>query len=129
MNLYEAQEFFKQANPGKKIDFDFDEKCHRFNELVMTDGLPNMVHHIECNKVKVTIEGQNSVYVPIQSHRLGITWKTMLDMLNAKGDVHIHPDEIKVLGELKATPDIYALKMKQLMDHSGLTQAQIEAKA
>jgi len=72
MNLYQAQEFFKQLYPGKEIKYDFDDKCHRFYEIIITDGQPNPVHHCECNKVKVIVDGMDPIYVPIAPHRLAI---------------------------------------------------------
>lgn len=84
MNYYEAQEFFKKANPNKKIDFELDEKCHRVHEIIYTDGFPNPVHHIESNQLKVTVEGSDPVYVPIAPHREACTWEHMQGLLSSK---------------------------------------------
>lgn len=84
MNLYEAKDFFKQMYPNKQISFDFDEKCYRFLEIVMTDGKPNPTHHCECQKVKVMIEGMDPIYVPIQPHRLCFEHDYMCDVLKDK---------------------------------------------
>lgn len=84
MNLYEAQEIFKQMHPGKEVTFEFDEKCHRTHELIYTDGVPNAVHHIENNKVKVTVEGSEAIYVPIMPHRECATWEYMQKMIMSK---------------------------------------------
>ncbi len=84
MDLYQAQDFFKQMYPNKEIKFDFDDICHKFYELSMTDGVPNLVHHCECNKVKVIVEGIEPIYVPIQSHRLCIEHNFMCDLIAAK---------------------------------------------
>jgi hypothetical protein len=74
MNFFEAQDFFKGMYPDKKIDYQFDDSCIRFIEMVMTDGKPNPVHHVEYQKIKVTVEGMEPKYVPIASHRMNINW-------------------------------------------------------
>lgn len=84
MNYFQIQEFFKEMYPEKEIKFEFDHKCHRFHELVYTDGVPNKVHHVENHKVKVTIEGQNPVYVPILPHRECYTWEAIKEIINSK---------------------------------------------
>jgi hypothetical protein len=84
MNFFQVQDFMKQMYPGKDIQFDFDDKCHRFYELVMTDGVANPVHHCECNKVKVMVEGMDPIYVPIAPHRLAFEHNYMCDVLQSK---------------------------------------------
>ena len=84
MNFYEAQEFFAKLYPGKKISYEFDDKCHRFYELVFTDGVPNPVHHIENRQVKVTVEGMDPLYVPIMPHRECADWDYMKNLINRK---------------------------------------------
>lgn len=84
MDFYEAQDFFNQMYPGKKIAYEFDDKCQRKCEIVFTDGKPNDIHHVENNKVKVTVEGQNPVYVPIQPHRESKSWDEMKTLVNSK---------------------------------------------
>jgi len=86
VDFIQLQEFFKSMHPGKNITYEFDEKCHRFHELVYTDGVPNKVHHVENNKVKVTIEGQSPVYVPIMPHRENYTWDALKKIINKKTD-------------------------------------------
>lgn len=77
MDIFQVQDLFKLMNPGKNISFEFDINCRRIVELVFTDGLPNPVHHIENNKVKVTVEGNAPVYVPIMPHREIISWENI----------------------------------------------------
>lgn len=86
MDFIQAQEFFKNMFPGKNIKYEFDEKCHRFHELIYTDGIPNEVHHIENDKVKITVEGMDSQYVPIKPHRECCSWELMKKMINSKMD-------------------------------------------
>lgn len=81
MNFFQAQDLFKQMHPGKEIKFEFDEKCHRIHELVYTDGVPNPIHHVENNKVKVTVEGMDSIYVPIISHREVYKWEDIKNII------------------------------------------------
>ena len=84
MDLYQAQEFMAKINPGKKVDFEFDDNCHRFIEVVFTDGKPNDVHHVECHKVKVTVEGQEPIYMPIVPHRITTTYEAVKNYINSK---------------------------------------------
>jgi len=70
MDIYQAEEFFKQMNPGKEIKLSFPQDCHRQYEIVMTDGKPNPNHHVECHHVMVEIEGMPPVKIPIKPHRL-----------------------------------------------------------
>jgi len=84
MNIYECEELFKKLNPGKKVSLELDEKCHRTHEIIYTDGNPNPVHHIESTQVKVSIEGQESFYVPILPHRECCDWELMKNILNEK---------------------------------------------
>ncbi len=99
MDLYEAIEFFKGMFPDKQISYEFDDNCHRTLEFVLTDGLPNIVHHVECNKVKINIEGMPSQYVPIKPHRLGYSWSDMKKMINNKSDVYFNKEQIDELSE------------------------------
>lgn len=81
MNLYECQEFFKKLYPTKEINFSFDEKCHRIYEIILTEGIPNPVHHVENNKVRVDVEGMDTIYVPIMPHRECCTNDLMMEKL------------------------------------------------
>ena len=127
MNLYETQDFFKEMYPGKDIKYEFDEACHRTKEFVFTQGKPNCIHHIDCNKVKVTVDGMDPRYVPISSHRICGTWVEMKKMITSQNDVYIHPADLEILKTLKGTKD-YDGKMSDLMIASGLSQSEIEAK-
>ena len=84
MDYFQAQDFFKQLYPNKKISYEFDEKCHRVHELIYTDGVPNPVHHVENDKVKVSVEGMDPIYVSIMPHRECYTWDLMKKMINSK---------------------------------------------
>jgi hypothetical protein len=81
MNFFEAQDFFKQMYPGKEMKFSFDQKCHRFYEIVITDGKPNPIHHVENNKVKVEVSGMDPIYVPIQPHREVYNHADMMNLI------------------------------------------------
>lgn len=99
MDFFEAQDFFKKMYPNKKISFEFDEKCHHIHELVYTDGLPNVVHHIENNKVKINIEGMPSQYINIKPHRLNYVWSDMKNMINSKNDIYLNDEQVEELNE------------------------------
>ena len=77
MNYFEVQDFVKQIYPNQNISIDFDEKCIRFIETTYTDGIPNVWHHFEYNKVKVTVDGVNQFYLNIIPHRITSDWKQM----------------------------------------------------
>jgi hypothetical protein len=84
MNFFEAQDFFKKLYPNDVIKFQFDEKCHKIHELIYTDGIPNEQHHIQCDKLRVTIGNQPPVYIPIAPHRMNCDWNTMKQMISEK---------------------------------------------
>jgi len=88
MNFYEAQDFFKNMYPNNLVIFEFDDFCHRVHEITYTDGKPDEMHHIECNKVKVTVQGMdiNPIYVPIKAHRLICCLKDIKEFLNKYTD-------------------------------------------
>ncbi len=73
MNYFEVQEFFSKINPGKSIAYEFDDNCIRQIDCIYTDGKLHDLNHVEHRQVKVTVEGQDAVYVPIAPHRMPIT--------------------------------------------------------
>lgn len=101
MNFFEAQDFFKKMYPDKQINYEFDDQCHRLHEISYTNGLPHPIHHIECNKVKVTVEGLPSQYVPIQPHRYTVSWSDLKNYINTKDDVFLNEQIINQLKDLK----------------------------
>lgn len=86
MDLFELQEFMGKLYPEKKITYEFDEKCHRVHELIYTNGVPNPIHHVENDRVKVNVEGMAPVYSPIRPHREVYSWESMKKMINGKPD-------------------------------------------
>lgn len=88
MDLYQAQDFMKKMHPGKKIDYEFDDKCHRIIEIVFTDGVPHEIHHVENHKVKVTVEGQEPMYMPIMPHRITTNWNAVKSYVNTKNETY-----------------------------------------
>jgi hypothetical protein len=98
MNFYEAQDFIKTLYPGKNSSFEFDEKCHRKYEVIITDGSVNISHHIECNKVKANVEGiLDPIYIPIAPHRLSVFWSDIKKCINIKSDVHFTDQDLEQL--------------------------------
>lgn len=119
MDFYEAIEFFKGMFPDKQITYEFDDKCQRSLEIIHTDGLPNVVHHIECNKVKINIDGIPPQYVPIKPHRLGCSWASIKKMVNDKKDVHFNEEQLKELSEENVS---------QFSEYTGLSREDLLAK-
>lgn len=129
MNYYEAQDFFKNIYSGKKISFDFDAKCYGSLEIVHTDGSPNILHHIESNKLLVSVEGLDPFYVPIVPHRTLITWQAVKEFINSHDDVAIPPVNLKTLASLKNNSDPkYQACLNEHALMSGLTPEQIDSK-
>lgn len=126
MNYYEVQDFFKKLYPNEVVRFEFDEKCHRFLEIVHTDGLPNLMHHCECDKVKVNVGWMDPMYVSILPHRMNLSWADVKNLITGKNDVWIHPDDIKNLKSLKEQD--YEDKISELESLSGLERSIIERK-
>jgi hypothetical protein len=126
MDFYQAQEFFKKLFPGKSIEFSFDEKCHRTHEIIYTDALPNVVHHIENLQVKVSVEGMEPQYVPIAPHREVCSWAHIKKLILSKKDVHIVPSQIEQLKAMDEPERSAAIRELALM--TDLSEAQIVAK-
>lgn len=129
MDFFQAQEFFNSLYPDSKIEFSFDEACHRFHQIVYTDGVPNLVHHIECDKLKVTVAGKDPIYVSITPHRLNCTWAGMKELINKKEDVYLSKNEIEEIKALKdRDSEEYAKCIKQLSEFAALPVESIEEK-
>ncbi len=94
MNFFEAQDFFKKLYPEKKIDFSFDDNCLHQVEIIYTNGKPHTTHHLEYHKVKMCIEGQDSVYLPISPHRMCCYWGDFKKLIQNQNNVYLNPDEI-----------------------------------
>ncbi len=129
MNFYEAQDFMKQMYPGKVISFGFDEACHRTIEIIYTDGKPNLMHHVEFSKVKVSVEGMVDVYIPIAPHRMAAPWSSMKGYVNACKDVYFDDKTLETISGLKeSSPEEYSASLKQYCEYSGLSSEEIEQK-
>lgn len=89
MNFFDTKNVFQGMYPDKIISFDFDEKCQRKLEIILSDGTTNRVHYIEHDKVRVSIEGMQPIYVPIYAHRITIHWKDMKNLISSKPDPKI----------------------------------------
>lgn len=127
MNLYETQEFFKNLYPDQESIIEFDDNCIRLCECIMTDGLPHLIHHVEYNKVKVTIGNMPSVYVPIASHRMQISWANYKALVAASESVYMNPEDMKLLAELKEKDDeAYQTKLNEYCMLSGMSKESVE---
>lgn len=131
MNIYEAKDTLKKMFADKLVTFDLDENCIKQMECVMTEGFPNMMHHIEFDKIKISVEGSSDQYIPIQPHRENMTWSTFKKMISDKNQIYIHPDTIKKLINIKNDPNEssnYVNMINEIISMSGMTQDQIESK-
>lgn len=127
MNVYEAQEMFQNIYSGKKVSLEFDDNCHRTIEAVFTDGLPNLMHHVECRKVKVNVEGVEPFYAPIEPHRLTTSWASAKSYLNSKTDVHIPQEDLTAMNAIQ-DPQEKQLAIQQRADLAGLPIEHIQSK-
>jgi hypothetical protein len=130
MDFFEAQAFFQQLYPDRLVTFSFDDRCHRIHEVIFTEGLPNMHHHVECDHVKVDIADMPTQYVKIKPHRFNVGWANMKACL-AKNDVYLHPEQLEYLRGLKEDADKkaeYDGALVELQALSGMSKAAIEAK-
>ncbi len=83
MNLYQVENYFKDIYKGKNVFLDFDMNCVRQMEIVYSDGKPHESHHLEYQKVRVTVDGTEPVYVSIAPHRIGIEWKNVKEYISS----------------------------------------------
>lgn len=82
MDFFELNEFVKEENPGKKIEYDFPKETHRHYEIMMHEGKPNPHHHVECRAVQVKVEGKSPYIQRLTSpHRLTIPLEHMQAIL------------------------------------------------
>lgn len=126
MDFFEAQDFFKNMYPGKKINYEFDDNCHRKVEIIHTDSKPNMIHHVECNKVKMTVEGMPAIYVPIMSHRFNVSWKFAKTLIASKTDVFLHENDLETLLDMRdKDQNTYHGLLSEYSENSGLPQDKI----
>lgn len=126
MDYYEAKDFVKTMHPGKEVKFEFDEKCHRIHEINYVNGSPGIFHHVENNKVKVTVDGQDPFYIPIIPHREAYSWAAIKDMINSKKDVFLNDQYFQ--NYERVTPEEMPIFKKELCEATGLEWKDIEIK-
>lgn len=127
MDFFSAQKFFADMFPGKKISYTFDQSCVRQLECVMTDGLPNVLHHIEFNKVKVDVENMSSQYVPIDAHRANISWASFKTVISDINDVFVTDNYLNVF-TIESTPEEKVQARQDLKNLTGLSDELINDK-
>lgn len=125
MNLYEAQDFFKGMHPGKNIEWSWPKECFRTIELVHTNGKPNVYHHVECNKVCMTVEGQQPILVPIAPHRHTLTMKDIQTLISFD-DFHFPENTREEIS--KADPAVVEDILKNVADATGKNIETVRAK-
>jgi len=127
MDFYSAQQFFANLFPGKKISYHFDKLCLRQLECVFTDGMPNVYHHVEFNKVKVDVEGMASQYIPIDSHRANISWASFKDVISEVTNVNVTENFLSAFAS-DSTPDEKVAARAELQALTGLSDKIINEK-
>jgi hypothetical protein len=106
MDFFELQEFFKSMYPGKLVTYEFDQNCYYSIEVIMTEGLPNVMHHLECRRVKVKVDGVEDKYVPLSKpHRMGCPWSDLKSIISKKTEVWISHEDLKELKAMKSDPN------------------------
>lgn len=127
MNLYEAQDFFKKMYPDNACVFEFDDNCIRQCEMIMTDGLPHRVNHVEYQKVKVTPKDMPSVYIPISPHRMNVSWANYKKIISSYKDVYFSKEDLEELRKFRdADKTSYEDKIAEYCDLCGMSQEEIE---
>lgn len=121
MNLIEAHEFFKSMNPGKNVKLEFDQSCLYQIEIIHTDSLAHIMNHVEYRKVKVTVEGNNPVYVPIAPHREIMTLSDVKKYMAGMESAYIHPDDVRAYKEAKDEKEKKDIKSK-ILENSGMSE-------
>lgn len=96
MNLFEAQDIFAKMNPGKNITFEFDDKCVRQIECIYTEGKLHPDNHVQYEHLKVTVEGNEPIYVPIMPHRAVIRAEDLKGKLT-RDEVYVKPQEAELV--------------------------------
>jgi len=130
MDIVETQKMFKEMYPDTLVKFDLDEKCLRKCECIMTEGLPNLHHHLEFEKVRVIVENILDRYVPITTHRVTTNWAEFKKIVSSKNEVYLHPETKKVFKELSIDSEKkveYEQAIQDFSSLSGMTKEQIEA--
>lgn len=129
MDFFEAQEFFKKMFPDKLLKFEFDEKCYYSMECILTEGIPNIMHHVECRKVKVSVDGMPDQYVPIKPHRFGCCWADLKRVISNKEEVWLDPNELKEMRKLKEeNSSAFDTQCRIFQEMTGMSQEQIISK-
>lgn len=132
MDLIELKEMMKKSFKDKEIIYDFDYKCSRLINVCLTNGVPNLLHQIEFNQVKMTVEGFESQYINIQPHRCTLSWVDVQKFIDQKineNDVFFPDENIKQINNLKMIdPENFEKSINDLIVMSGLSKEKIESK-
>lgn len=127
MDFFSVKETFTNMFPDKLKTFTFDDKCIRKMEIILTDGLPNLQHHVEYDKIKVSIEGIPDQYVKIAPHRDMIYWKDHKSFIMSKNEIYIHPDHVKNLKDLKENKsENYDIALSEFCMWSAMSKEDVE---
>lgn len=127
MDFFSVQQFFTNMFPGKSIAYEFDKTCIRQVEISMTDGLPTVLHFVEFQKVKVSVEGMAVQYLPISAHRASLSWVAIATLVSQVADVYV-ADSFLAPFLQGATAPQQAQAMTDLEAMTGLTEEEIDVK-
>lgn len=123
MNFSQCQEFIGKIFPRKKVKYEFDEKCQGQYHIGFTNGVLNLMHQVECDKVKITLDGHDPIYGPILPYKLSIPWSMVVHLLNSKQDICIEDETLD-----QAADDPTGQIMKNLSEFSYLSLEVIKKK-
>lgn len=123
MNFYEARELFKNMYKEIPVAFEFDEQCIHSLETLYTEGKMHAQNHVEYRRVKVTPNGMDSFYVPIQPHRM-LASASYIKKKIPKDEIHFHSHD--KINFTKATDEEKIVKLKELSDLTGMTPEEIK---
>lgn len=134
MNLYELQDFINKKYPDKTKTFEFDKNCHRELSFIFTEGEAHPIHHLACTRCKVTVEGMQPEYWPIQPHRMNVSWNTAKGHINEVSKFYAHDQDLHILSDLKSLPEghqdkwQYETKIKEMLAMNEMSRDVLEAK-
>lgn len=130
MNVFQAKEIFNNVFKDKKLEWGFDNNCMTSLCCFTSEGLPNSMHVIYFNKVKLTLEDGTINYIPIEDHQATMTWAAVRDFMSKfidSEDVFVMESELRSIAAIQE-PEILSLRLKQLQEITGISEEKIAEK-
>lgn len=84
MKLSDLQSLIAKLLPGQTVSYDFDNETQNKYDLNFTAGAPDVNQSVINNEVKVTVEGQDAIYVNIEPYTQTVDWNTIQAMATQK---------------------------------------------